>query len=147
VFLFCSYKQEMRMELRRGRLFDHVHLVVDNIWAARKFYSAVLEVMEIPIRSEGTGWFTADELYVSTGKKTSGGVHLALCAGSRVKVEQFYRAGLSSGGTDNGGPGERPYHPGYYAAYVLDPDGNNVEAVHHGPVTRSADSVVVHFSA
>lgn len=50
---------------------------------------------------------------------------------------------LGSGGRDNGGPGERSYHPGYYGAFVLDPDGNNIEAVFHGPTTRSADSVVI----
>ena len=53
-------------------------------------------------------------------------------------VDAFYRAGLEAGGTDNGAPGERPYHPGYYAAFLLDPDGNNIEAVHHGPASRSA---------
>ena len=52
-------------------------------------------------------------------------------------------AGLEAGGRDNGAPGERRYHPGYYAAYLLDPDGNNIEAVYHGPSTRSAASVVV----
>ena len=50
-----------------------------------------------------------------------------------------------AGGTDNGAPGERPYHPGYYAAFLLDPDGNNIEAVFHGEAERSADSVVVTF--
>jgi predicted lactoylglutathione lyase len=58
-------------------------------------------------------------------------------------VQRFYDAALAAGGRDNGPPGERGYHPGYYAAYVLDPDGNNVEAVFHGPSTRSAASVVV----
>ena len=58
-------------------------------------------------------------------------------------MRRFHEAALAAGGTDNGGPGERHYHPGYYSAYVLDPDGNNVEAVFHGPSKRSADSVVV----
>ena len=56
---------------------------------------------------------------------------------------RFHRKGLEAGGRDNGAPGERDYHPGYYAAYLLDPDGNNVEAVHHGPAERSADSVEI----
>jgi catechol 2,3-dioxygenase-like lactoylglutathione lyase family enzyme len=64
-------------------------------------------------------------------------------ARDRETVERFYEAALASGGRDNGEPGERGYHRGYYAAYVLDPDGNNVEAVHHGPATRSVESVVV----
>jgi hypothetical protein len=52
---------------------------------------------------------------------------------------------LAAGGQDNGAPGERPYHPGYYAAFVLDPDGNNIEAVYHGPARRSAASVEITF--
>lgn len=52
---------------------------------------------------------------------------------------------LANGGKDNGAPGERPYHPGYYAAFALDPDGNNIEVVFHGPATYSADSVKVSF--
>ena len=58
-------------------------------------------------------------------------------------VQAFHRAALAAGGRDNGGPGERAYHRGYYAAFVFDPDGNNIEAVCHGPSTRSAPSVVV----
>ena len=62
-------------------------------------------------------------------------------------VEAWHRAGLKAGGEDNGAPGERPYHPGYYAAFLLDPDGNNVEAVFHGAANRSADSVEITFEA
>lgn len=62
-------------------------------------------------------------------------------------VEAFHKAGLAAGGTDNGAPGERPYHPGYYAAFLLDPDGNNIEAVFHGEAERSAASVVVTFES
>ncbi len=62
-----------------------------------------------------------------------------------MAVEAAYAAGLKAGGEDNGAPGERPYHPGYYAAFLIDPDGNNIEAVFHGPHERSADSVVVTF--
>ena len=58
-------------------------------------------------------------------------------------VDAFYAAALAAGGRDNGGPGEREYHPGYYAAFAFDPDGNNVEAVYHGPHERSAESVVL----
>ena len=62
-------------------------------------------------------------------------------------VDALYRAALGAGGTDNGAPGERPYHPGYYAAFVLDPDGNNIEAVYHGAAERSADSVEISFES
>ena len=61
-------------------------------------------------------------------------------------VDRFYRAALAAGGRDNGAPGERPYHPGYYAAFVLDPDGNNIEAVDHGAAKRSAAWVQITFA-
>ena len=60
-------------------------------------------------------------------------------------VDAFHHAGLSAGGGDNGAPGERPYHPGYYAAFLIDPDGNNIEAVFHGKAERSAASVTLAF--
>lgn len=60
-------------------------------------------------------------------------------------VEAFHRAGLAAGGTDHGAPGIRPYHPGYYAAFLIDPDGNNIEAVYHGEAQRSAASVEIGF--
>jgi hypothetical protein len=56
---------------------------------------------------------------------------------------RFHAAALAAGGRDNGAPGERRYHPGYFAAFVLDPDGNNIEAVYHGEAARSAPSVVI----
>ena len=60
-------------------------------------------------------------------------------------VDAFHKAALANGGQDNGAPGERPYHPGYYAAFALDPDGNNIEAVYHGRAERSSDSVKITF--
>ena len=60
-----------------------------------------------------------------------------------MAVQAFHRAGLEAGGRDNGAPGERKYHPGYYAAFLLDPDGNNIEAVFHGPAEYSAESIVI----
>jgi len=66
----------------------------------------------------------------------------ALQTDSRALVDKFYEVALANGGTDNGKPGERGYHPGYYAAYVHDPDGHNIEAVCYGPVERSAEAVV-----
>jgi catechol 2,3-dioxygenase-like lactoylglutathione lyase family enzyme len=71
--------------------------------------------------------------------------HLAFQAQDRAMVDAFYKVALENGGKDNGAPGERPYHPGYYAAFVLDPDGNNIEAVHHGEAKRSAPSVHITF--
>jgi catechol 2,3-dioxygenase-like lactoylglutathione lyase family enzyme len=129
-------------EAHAGRLFDHVHLRVADLEASRRFYEAVLGVVGVPVRDGHAGAFTADELYVSADGPPTQGAHLAFQAADRDTVHRFHEAALAAGGRDNGGPGERTYHPGYYAAFALDPDGNNIEAVHHGPFERSADSVV-----
>jgi catechol-2,3-dioxygenase len=141
----------MTMELHRGRLIDHVHLVVGDVEASRKFYKAVLSVLGIGLGGEGKDHFWADELFVSgadsrhsEGQRT-GRVHLAFQAPNREAVDEFHRVGLASGAPSNGAPGIRRYHPDYYAAFLLDPDGNNVEAVYHGPHVRSAQSVVIRF--
>jgi catechol 2,3-dioxygenase-like lactoylglutathione lyase family enzyme len=137
--------------LHRGRLIDHIQLVVKDLAATRKFYGAVFEVLDVPIGGEEDSYFWADELFVSTADspaahgKLTGRHHLAFQAKDRGAVEAFHAAGLQAGGTDNGAPGERPYHPGYYAAFLLDPDGNNIEAVFHGPHERSAESVEITF--
>ena len=138
-------------ELHRGRLIDHLQLVVRDLSASQKFYAAVLEVLGVPMGGTGEGYFWADELFVSTAAseaaqgQLTGRHHLAFQASSRAAVEAFYKAALAHGGKDNGTPGERNYHPGYYAAFVLDPDGNNIEAVFHGEAKRSAASVKVTF--
>ena len=138
-------------QLHRGRLIDHLQLVVRDLAASRQFYEAVLEVLGVPIGGEGDSYFWADELFVSTAASEAalgvltGRHHLAFQAADRATVEAFYQAALTHGGTDNGAPGERPYHPGYYAAFVLDPDGNNIEAVFHGAARRSAPSVAITF--
>ncbi len=138
-------------ELHRGRLIDHIQLVVRDLSAAQTFYAAILDVLNIPMGGTGDGFFWADELFVSTPASLAaqghltGRNHLAFQARSRAVVDAFYKAALASGGKDNGAPGERPYHPGYYAAFVLDPDGNNIEAVYHGEANRSAPSVHITF--
>jgi catechol 2,3-dioxygenase-like lactoylglutathione lyase family enzyme len=132
------------MEHHRGRLIDHVQLRARDLGAAKVFYRAVLAALGIPVRGEGEGHLDADELWVTAaGGDPASRVHLAFRAADRETVRRFHEAGLAAGGRDNGGPGERAYHPGYYAAFLLDPDGNNVEAVHHGPERRSAESVVI----
>ncbi|MBZ9868943.1 VOC family protein [Mesorhizobium sp. CA15] len=139
------------MELYRGRLIDHLHLVVRDIEASRRFYSSLFEVLGIPIGGGSEDHFWADELFVSTPDSRSaqgvltGRHHLAFQAKDRAMVDAFYQAGLAAGGKDNGAPGERRYHPGYYACFLLDPDGNNIEAVFHGEAKRNADAVVVSF--
>jgi catechol 2,3-dioxygenase-like lactoylglutathione lyase family enzyme len=138
-------------ELHRGRLIDHLQLVVRDLPSSRRFYEAVFKVLDIPIGGSAEDYFWADELFVSsadsraaTGQLT-GRHHLAFQARDRAMVDAIHKAGLAAGGTDNGAPGERPYHPGYYAAFLLDPDGNNIEAVHHGSANRSAASVKITF--
>lgn len=139
-------------ELHRGRLIDHIQLVVSDLAASKQFYEAILKVLHVPIGGEADDYFWADELFVSTADSSAaaghltGRHHLAFQAKDRATVDAFHQAGLDAGGKDNGGPGERPYyHPGYYAAFLLDPDGNNIEAVHHGDANRSSASVKITF--
>ncbi len=138
-------------KLHRGRLFDHVHIIVRDLPASRRFYGAILDVLGIALGGEGEDYFWADELFVSSADskaalgQLTGRHHLAFQAKDEAMVQAFHRAAVAAGGTDNGAPGERPYHPGYYAAFVIDPDGNNIEAVYHGPARRSAESVEVTF--
>lgn len=138
-------------ELHRGRLIDHIQLVVRDLPASRRFYDAVFDALGIPLGGAGDDYFWVDELFVSTADspaalgKLTGRHHLAFQAADRAVVEAFHAAGLAAGGADNGAPGERPYHPGYYAAFLLDPEGNNIEAVFHGEAQRSAPSVKISF--
>lgn len=138
-------------QLHRGRLIDHLQLVVKDLPASRTFYAAIFETLKIPLGGAGDDYFWYDELFVSSADsqaaqgKLTGRHHLAFQAADRAMVDAFYEAALQAGGKDNGAPGERPYHPGYYAAFVLDPDGNNIEAVFHGDAQRSAPSVRITF--
>ena len=128
-------------EAHAGRLLDHVHLRVSDLDASRRFYEAALGALGLGVEGR-EGSFGSDELFVSADGEPTHGLHLAFQAADRETVDRFYETALAAGGRDNGAPGERSYHPGYYAAFVLDPDGNNVEAVHHGEFERSAPSVV-----
>jgi len=137
--------------MHRGRLIDHLHLVVGDLAASRRFYGAVADALGVPIGGEDETYFWIDELFVSSADseaalgKLTGRHHLAFQAADPAMVRAFHAAAIAAGGTDNGAPGERPYHPGYYAAFVLDPDGNNIEAVYHGEAERSAASVKITF--
>ena len=139
------------MELHRGRLIDHIQLVVKDIAASKRFYKAVLGVLNIPLGGEADDHIWADELFISTRESAAavgqltGRVHLAFQGKDRDTVDRFHQAALAAGGKDNGTPGERKYHDGYYGAFVLDPDGNNIEVVFHGPAKKSAESVKVSF--
>ena len=134
-------------ERQRGRLIDHIGLVASDFAASKTFYTAVFEALAIPIGGSGKHDLWADELFISgrgsaeAQGSPSGRTHIAFQASSRAMVDAFYRAAMAHGGRDNGPPGERAYHPGYYAAFVLDPDGHNIEAVYHGPSERNVDAV------
>jgi len=121
----------------REAFVDHLTLHVRDLAASRTFYAAALAPWGS--REVKGDWGLAigppgsEDVAIVQGEP-SGPIHLALGAPDRETVERFYEAAVAAGGRDNGPPGERPhYHPGYYAAYVLDPDGNNVEAVFHEP--------------
>jgi catechol 2,3-dioxygenase-like lactoylglutathione lyase family enzyme len=132
-----------------GRLIDHVHLVVNDVAASRRFYAAALGALGRELTWTGDEAFACDELYVSSAREVGASfsgphrVHLAFQAKDREAVGRFHAAGLAAGGRDNGPPGQRRYHATYYSAFLLDPDGNNVEAVHHGRGRRSVASVEI----
>ncbi|MBB5207630.1 VOC family protein [Chiayiivirga flava] len=140
-------------ELYRGRLIDHIQLVVKDLDASRRFYGAIFDVLGIPVIDvEDAGFFWADEFVVSRKDSAAaqgtltGKSHFAFQARDRAMVDAIHKAALAAGGKDNGAPGLREnYHPGYYAAFVIDPDGNNVEAVFHGEAKRSAAAVRIEF--
>ena len=118
------------MRLHRGRLFDHVHLRVRDLEAAKTFYATVLEQLGIPLLIETPHFVAFPNLALSDDGPPTENAHIAFRAASREEVGAFHEAGVAAGHRDNGAPGLRDYMPGYYAAYLLDPDGTNVEAVH-----------------
>ena len=118
-------------------MFDHIGLKVQDVGASVRFYKAALASLGLELASSddssaGFGPPGAPALWLNRDKKARGaGGHLALRAPSRAAVDRFHAGGLAAGGRDNGAPGLRvDYAPNYYAAFLLDPDGNNVEAVY-----------------
>lgn len=138
-------------ELYRGRLIDHLQLVVRDIESSKKFYQALAKALNIPVSGQGEDFLWIDELFISNKESKAaqghltGRHHLAFQAKDEEMVRAFYQAGLAAGGKDNGAPGLRDYHPGYYGAFLLDPDGNNIEAVFHGRAKQSADFIKITF--
>ena len=130
-------------------MLHHLSFGVADLRRSAAFYDAALGALGRKVEGEGEGFFWSDELFVSSEAMATTGpshVHLAFQAADRAAVERFHAAALAAGGRDHGKPGERAqYHPGYYGAFVLDPDGNNIEAVHHGDADRSAASVEITF--
>jgi catechol 2,3-dioxygenase-like lactoylglutathione lyase family enzyme len=126
----------------RRVVIDHMSIGVSDLRASRRFYLAALAPLgfgELGAWSEDArevafGPDDLDDFAISTQYPATAGGHVAFAADSREEVDAFHAAALAAGGTDNGAPGPRPeYSAGYYGAFVLDPDGYNVEAVHHPP--------------
>ena len=122
-------------------MIDHIGINVSDYERSRDFYARALEPLGFTLLMEpapGIGGFGRDRkpcFWISGRRRpVSENVHVAFTVDDRALVDAFHAAALEAGGTDNGAPGPRPqYHPGYYGAFVLDPDGNNIEAVCHRP--------------
>ncbi|RJL00125.1 VOC family protein [Paracoccus siganidrum] len=135
-------------------MIDHIGIAVADLARSRAFYDAALAPLGISVVMEvseamtggqgahlGYGRGGKPDFWIGSGKAASGGVHVAFAATDRAGVDAFHAAALAAGGQDNGAPGLRPeYHPGYYGAFILDPDGNNIEAVHHGQAQQEGEA-------
>ena len=117
-------------------MFDHIGIAVSELERSRAFYADALEPLGIRelMQFEDAAAFGRDRpmfwLSLADASTSPARTHVAFTASTRLDVEAFHRAALAAGGTDNGAPGlRRHYHPNYYGAFVLDPDGNNIEAV------------------
>jgi len=128
-------------------MIDHTGVVVSDFDKSKQFYLAALAPIGFSLLAEfpasvtghtdvaGFGEPPKPEFWISRGTPNNPPVHVAFRVSSRSLVDAFYRAAIEAGGTDNGPPGIRAnYHPNYYGAFVLDPDGHNIEAVFHGQV-------------
>ncbi|MPZ10982.1 MAG: VOC family protein [Kiloniellaceae bacterium] len=126
-------------------VLDHIGFAVTDLARSKAFYKKALAPLEMKPLFEVTVEMTGGEahcgfgrdrpqLWIGTGRPLQGVLHIAFTAQSRAVVDAFHQAALAAGGRDNGKPGLRPqYHANYYGAFVLDPDGHNVEAVCHLP--------------
>ena len=123
-------------------MLDHIGITTRQFERIHALYAAALaplgyaemarfDTPDGPVAGLGAG---QPDFWIASGAAASGPIHLAFQASDRAMVDAFHKAALAAGGSDNGAPGLRPqYHPDYYGAYVLDPDGNNLEAVCHSP--------------
>ena len=127
-------------------MLDHIGISVSDFGKSLAFYRAALGPLGIVVAMEvppeltggthylGFGKNGKPDFWIGDGKKAQTGLHIAFAADNREQVDAFYKAAIATGGKDNGPPGIRAhYHPSYYGAFVLDPDGNNIEAVCHKP--------------
>ena len=118
---------------------DHVGLGVSDLEQSRTFYKGALRPLgyRLLIERDGSAGFGSDgkpDFFIHVNRPLSRPTHVAIVSPDRATVQAFYAAALAAGGRDNGPPGLRPhYHQHYYGAFILDPDGNNIEAVCHQP--------------
>jgi catechol 2,3-dioxygenase-like lactoylglutathione lyase family enzyme len=129
---------------------DHAKLPVSDLDVARRFYTAALAAIGWRLTTDdapavlhfgaGDGGEDDEPIALQHVPGPIAGCHLAFLAASRGEVDAFHSAAIAAGGTDNGGPGDRPYGPRYYAAFVIDPDGHNLEAVYKGPSAAGTGS-------
>jgi catechol 2,3-dioxygenase-like lactoylglutathione lyase family enzyme len=128
------------------KMLDHIGYAVSDLKLAKMFYEIALKPLGITALMEVTPEMTGGDeahvgfgtdrpfFWISTGKNPGPGIHVAFAAKDRKTVDAFYAAAIAAGGRDNGAPGLRPhYHENYYGAFVLDLDGQNIEAVCHAP--------------
>ncbi len=127
------------------QMLDHIGFPVSDFVRSKAFYASALAplgyrvVKEMNLSEDGADGYAGfgaerPQFWIGTGKPLQGKLHVAFAAKTREEVRAFYEAALQAGGIDNGAPGLRPhYHENYYGAFVLDPDGHNVEAVTHLP--------------
>jgi predicted lactoylglutathione lyase len=120
-------------------MFDHVGFGVTNLAVSKAFFLSSLQPLGVTLAMEGPygvgiGKSGKPSLWLSDAKETPAHLHIAFTANSRSEVDAFYKAAIAAGGKHNGAPGLRPhYHPNYYGAFVIGPDGHNIEAVCHKP--------------
>lgn len=137
------YELREKVASRHGRdilMIDHIGIVISNYDVSKAFYSKALAPLGIELVVEVQGWAgfgTKDKAAfwfgpADVGEQNQSPMHIAFRASSTEAVDQFYQAAIEAGATDNGKPGMREmYHPNYYGAFVIDPDGHNLEAVCH----------------
>lgn len=120
-------------------MIDHMGIDVSDLERSRDFYKSVLATLGIPLTKDEDSWvlFGRDAeggFVIGSDKPATTPIHVAFTAKTRAQVDMFYKVALKGGGRDNGAPGIRAiYGPNYYAAFILDPDGHNIEAVCHAP--------------
>jgi len=140
----CFYTQEGRVRPGDRDMLDHVTISVSDYQASKAFYRSALAPLGYSVIMEfdhaaGFGAKGKPEFWIRQGEPTRPPVHVAFKSPDRKRVDHFHAAAMEAGGRDNGAPGLRPeYHVNYYGAFVLDPDGNNVEAVCHESFSEGA---------